>query len=278
MGNHKKTKSSKKSILRALSLLHALNSPYRYYHQTLTFKRDHSEEEAKQKLDSFLKKLLKRFPKVGVIWFREFQRNETPHFHLMLLFFKNEGQGEEVLPFPENQMLEKFKREVFRIWNHLNGCEVRWEANEMTRHELNEETSGYFLKHVKVAKDENKLIFDRWWGTANRRVLKENSHEVPRAVILEDFRRRFTRKKRPAKTSAERSRLCRKKKQAKHREANEAHKTSSLISSRHAPHLRQNSPLGDLEAFGGREVPIPPHLPMTHGLSSAEPRKQIPFR
>lgn len=198
-----------------MSLFYSLKQPYRYYHQTLTFAQAHSGEDAKKKLDSFLKEFLRKFPKTLVIWFREFQKNNAPHFHVMFLLYKKEWEGEEVLPYPDCQMIPLFGREVFRIWRRLNDPKPYHKANEMRCHELDGKTLNYFLKNVREAKNGKIPSSERWWGVRNTSVLAENKVEVPRSVFLEDFKRRFQRGKPAAKSATERSKKFRQRKKAR---------------------------------------------------------------
>jgi hypothetical protein len=215
---HQIRRYSAKSILRAMSLLASLNPPHLYYHQTLTFATEDSvfatelsDKEAKTKLDGFIKSFLRLFPTVAIVWFREFQENDSPHFHLMFLIFKKE----ESPPYPEHLMLERFGREVFRIWRRLNDGKVYYKANAMRARELDGKTVDYFLKGVRVAKEGTAPESARWWGKANTRILKENSKEVSRKMVIEDFHRRFKKERRRALSTTERSRNHRRRKKQK---------------------------------------------------------------
>ena len=215
---HQIRRYSAKSILRAMTLLASLNPPHLYYHQTLTFATEDSvfatelsDKEAKTKLDGFIKSFLRLFPTVAIVWFREFQENDSPHFHLMFLIFKKE----ESPPYPEHLMLERFGREVFRIWSRLNDGKVYYKANAMRARELDGKTVDYFLKGVRVAKEGTAPESARWWGKANTRILKENSREVSRQVVIEDFHRRFKKQRPRALSTTERSRNHRRRKKQK---------------------------------------------------------------
>jgi hypothetical protein len=139
---------------------------------------------AKRHLDSFLKRLLRRFPHASAIWRFEFQKRGAPHFHLM--FFH--------LPYLN-------KRTLKRIWGDVIGKEFWDYSNDVpcrpfTRIEMlygYRHAAAYMSKYVAKGVSDSGFNFTsylteggyflhpetdycdgtigRWWGVFNKQCL-----------------------------------------------------------------------------------------------------------
>jgi hypothetical protein len=206
---------SEKSVNRFLNQFFLLRQPYKFYHQTLTFAPPTNQiDDAKKRLNRLLNEILESFPKVGVLYVREYQKNNGVHFHVLFLFFESDQ-----LPFAENAMLRRFGGSVFRRWNRINNGDLYRGANQLKCRELGETTLDYLLKGVFVAtaKNEKTEGDERWWGVRNKRVLVQYGTEPDsKAKAKRYFNSHFKRlgqllKPKP-KTSTERSRAHRHRK------------------------------------------------------------------
>jgi hypothetical protein len=155
---------------------------------TLTYPKlwPESAKAWKRHLDSFLKRVGRKFPEIAGFWKLEFQKRGAPHFHLMM--FGAPRQDEEPRAFYD-----------LREWVAQNWFEVVGSGQDSHRYagtQLDEVYSSqgaiaYTAKYM--AKDQlPEAVRDthngRWWGAFNRAKLPSVK---PRELPLEKHEAQF---------------------------------------------------------------------------------------
>jgi hypothetical protein len=167
------------------------NTEY-WYLQTLSFADAAHRENlpmAIQKLKKYLEWLVKAFPDSGILWVREFSRENFIHFHLLVLFYGERSQSPETF-------LKELRPRLFQMWDQLNGGGLSQRANMLTmpryRADRIDKSFRYFIEPQKKPKTRKVLIVDKtdrpefnWFGIRNGNVLKENSRPLTKQDISE---------------------------------------------------------------------------------------------
>jgi hypothetical protein len=168
---------------RLLSLLNSIPEAYltRALFVTLTYPEVYpSVNQARRHLDTFCKRLLRKWPRASVIWRIELQKRGAPHFHLIVL-------GVGFLPH----------QECAAMWYEVVGSrDTRHLAagTQVRRVRSFRSVLGYASKYLsKVSKSAEELeLPGRQWGIAGRQALpillatlaisQEGFHQVRRTL------------------------------------------------------------------------------------------------
>ena len=154
------------------------------YHQTLTFKRDVPEKEAKKLLTQLFKKLIRRFPTIVLFYaMRRQPRTKRLHFHVRVHFYREDG-----LPFPETLMERRLRTIIFAEWNKLNSGELARRAHDFKRYPKD---LGYLLWDVTVVNPKTKTVRPKGnvWGYANKKVLMKHFVEPSQKTMTKVLNR-----------------------------------------------------------------------------------------
>lgn len=180
------TEFSRSSRLRLLQKMATIkpSKDFKAVFLTLTYgQRFPSPREAKRHLDSFLKRIARRYEKVSAFWRFDFQKRGAPHFHLLLFG----------LPFLAKETVKTWWGEIIGrdYWDYSrNIVEPPFTRIEFVR--SHKQASSYVSKYVAKREGsgfnigsyltvEGKFIhpltgeecgsIGRWWGVFNAEAL-----------------------------------------------------------------------------------------------------------
>ena len=153
---------------------------------TLTFPSDYPTiERAKRDLDTFIKRMARKFPKVAGVWKLEPQKRGAPHFHLLLWG----------VPYIE---LLSF---VPVAWCEVVGSEdpnhLKWHKGELGNspcvQKIEKQRGVFWYASKYMSKEVGTMFSDwgRWWGVFSRENLPLGqvvNVEVSEAVAVQFIR------------------------------------------------------------------------------------------
>lgn len=155
------TDGSRRRMLQKLAMIR--QTYQRAFFMTLTYPMAWSPEPRvwKRDLDTFVKRVRRRWPRACGIWRIEFQERGAPHFHLIIW---NIGPG-----------VKRTRRRISRMWYEVvgSGDEKHYKAGTEVSHVKNRRKAGWYVSKysAKVAStpvdpETGEVVnVGRWWGT-----------------------------------------------------------------------------------------------------------------
>jgi len=165
------SKGSRRRLMRLFASLNQRISPPIFI--TLTYPAEWPEEPWvwKRHLDTFCKRVLRRWPRAAIIWRLEFQRRGAPHFHLLVFNVR----------FIPKEWLSSAWNEVVR-----GGREHRAAGTRVERVRSWKGVFSYVSKYMAKVEEVDGYT-GRVWGVYGRRNLVLSEVVVFYLLSLKDF-------------------------------------------------------------------------------------------
>ena len=173
--------SSRPRITRFIKLYLSIEPTDYWFHQTLTFKDNKTDEvEAKRYLAKLLDTLRKGYPQMPALFVQERQQRLGVHYHVLFFLFGPQ-------PHTPEETRKQLQTEVFRRWSGINGGVLQQNANRMTLRSKNPVGLEYLLKGIQPTAGSTKREA-MWFGVRQGQVLKAHAVPVSAKQVRDAFR------------------------------------------------------------------------------------------
>jgi hypothetical protein len=155
---------SQKSRMRLMRTLASVKRENLPFFVTLTFPADYPTiERAKRDLDTFLKRLARKFPEVAGVWKLEPQKRGAPHFHL-LIWGVEEGDLKKFVPFAWYEIVGSGDPNHL-LW-HLGAL---GNGNKLCVQRIEKQRGVFWYASKYMSKEVGaQYAWGRWWGVFHR--------------------------------------------------------------------------------------------------------------